>query len=45
MRLSPQQSAAISGCVHQVFGPGAQVLAFGSVLDDAARGAMWTCWC
>jgi len=38
MRLSSHQSAAISGCVHRVFGPGAQVVVYGSVLDDAARG-------
>jgi len=38
MRLTSQQSAAISSCVHRVFGPGAQVLVYGSMLDNAARG-------
>ena len=38
MRLSPAQTREIVDCVHQQFGSDAQVMLFGSRLDDAARG-------
>ena len=38
MRLSTAQARVILGCVRQQFGADAQVLLFGSRLDDLARG-------
>lgn len=38
MRLSVDQTSVILHCVHQQFGADAQVLLFGSRLDDTARG-------
>jgi predicted nucleotidyltransferase len=38
MRLTTDQVAAIAACVRRIFGPQAQVLAYGSVLDERARG-------
>ena len=38
MRLMPAQTQAILRCLHQHYGADAQVLLFGSRLDDAARG-------
>ena len=38
MRLSPSQTRLILDCVHQQFGADAQVMLFGSRLDDTARG-------
>ena len=38
MRLSADQARVILGCVRQQFGADAQVLLFGSRLDDLARG-------
>jgi predicted nucleotidyltransferase len=38
MRLAPHQTEAILSCVRRHYGADAQVLLFGSRLDDAARG-------
>lgn len=38
MRLSAGQTATILSCVRQHFGADAQVMLFGSRLDDTARG-------
>ena len=38
MRLSPAQSRVILHCIRQQFGADANVMLFGSRLDDAARG-------
>ena len=38
MRLSADQARVILGCVRQQFGADAQVMLFGSRLDDLARG-------
>lgn len=38
MRLDPNQTRVILDCVHRQFGADAQVLLFGSRLDDQARG-------
>ena len=38
MRLSVDQTRVILHCVHQQFGADAQVMLFGSRLDDTARG-------
>jgi predicted nucleotidyltransferase len=38
MRLTTDQTATIAACVHRVFGPEAQILVYGSVLDERARG-------
>ena len=38
MRLSDQQTRVILRCVHQHFGADAQVMLFGSRLDDSSRG-------
>ena len=38
MRLTHQQSTDISACVRRVFGPAAEVLVYGSMLDEQARG-------
>ena len=38
MRLSDHQARVILRCVHQHFGADAQVMLFGSRLDDSSRG-------
>lgn len=38
MRLSTAQTRLILDCVHKQFGADAQVMLFGSRLDDSARG-------
>ena len=38
MRLSVDQTCVILHCLHQQFGADAQVMLFGSRLDDTARG-------
>ena len=38
MRLSAAQAQVILRCVHQQYGADAQVMLFGSRLDDASRG-------
>ncbi|WP_218011545.1 nucleotidyltransferase domain-containing protein [Azohydromonas lata] len=38
MRLAPHQTQAILRCLRQHYGADAQVLLFGSRLDDTARG-------
>lgn len=38
MRLSREQQLDIDRCVRRCFGPQAQVLVYGSMLDDQARG-------
>lgn len=38
MRLSSEQTRTIVQCVHRQFGDDAEVMLFGSRLDDAARG-------
>ena len=38
MRLSTSQTRSILDCVRQQFGADAQVMLFGSQLDDTARG-------
>lgn len=38
MRLTREQIDSIRQAVHEVFGPGAEVLLFGSRVDDSKRG-------
>jgi predicted nucleotidyltransferase len=38
MRLSSQSQHIIRDTVHEIFGPDANVLVFGSRVDDATRG-------
>lgn len=38
MRLTPEQARVILSCVRRQFGSDAQVMLFGSRLDDASRG-------
>jgi predicted nucleotidyltransferase len=38
MRLTADQTSTIAACARRVFGPQAQVLVYGSMLDDHARG-------
>jgi predicted nucleotidyltransferase len=38
MRLRQEQAEIIRRAVHEVFGPGTEVLLFGSRVDDSKRG-------
>ena len=44
MRLSPAQTSLILTCVRQQYGADAQVMLFGSRLDDSARGGDVDLW-